>query len=127
VIDLVWVALIIIIVIAQLSQAKNKTQLRGRPFEQQRRVAPQVAPPQEQPARRAERAQRTEEPLQKRRPLLAEGQGQGPDDRVSSRIPEQEQTFVKPSREPFPLPDMRAAVVWSEIIAPPLSKRRGRS
>ena len=124
-IDLVWLALIAIIAIAQLSQAKNKTQLRGKPFEPQRRSAPQVAPAA-QPVRKADRILRKEEPSWKARDLQIADPALEPGDRASTRQSVQQPSYDSPAREPYPMPDLRSAVVWSEIIAPPVSKRRGR-
>ena len=123
--DLIWVALMIFMVIAQLSKARNQTQLRGRPFEQQRRAAPQPVPV-ERPVLRAEHGQRREEPARRERVMQPQSLGEVQRASADTRVAVTRAAPALTAREPFPRPDLRKAVVWAEIIAPPVSRRRGR-
>lgn len=117
-IDLIWVALIIIIVIAQLSQAKNKTTLRGRPFTGDRQtVSTPVAVPDR--AEKRSSARRTTGSEHPRSNVVPSFSGEDTAGQATAAV-------AVSDSSPYDMPDLRSAVVWAEIIAPPISRRRGR-
>ena len=122
-IGVIWFLLIVVLVIAQLSQTRSKTTLKGRPFEAppaNRRSTEARREVISRPSSMAEKKQK-EDPFRDAFPRQATAA------RVEISAPEAPQT-VPPQEEATAGTqlDLRSAIVWAEVIGPPVARRKGR-